>query len=117
MAGDPVRECRCAASAIARCQKRISGPLPDRVDIHRAAHRLRAAGRHAPGEPSAAIRERVETVRGRQAQQYAGTSLVTYTEHGAARIADTRRARRGGERRMKVTVKQPLPSAQATSAC
>lgn len=32
--GDPVRQCRCQSSAIQRYQKRISGPLLDRIDIH-----------------------------------------------------------------------------------
>ena len=32
--GDPVRECRCTSSAVARYQKRISRSLLDRIDIH-----------------------------------------------------------------------------------
>jgi magnesium chelatase family protein len=32
--GDPVRECTCSMSTITRYQKRISGPLLDRIDIH-----------------------------------------------------------------------------------
>ncbi len=32
--GDPVKECSCSAMAIARYQKKISGPLIDRIDIH-----------------------------------------------------------------------------------
>ncbi|MGA7733428.1 MAG: ATP-binding protein [Chloroflexia bacterium] len=31
---DPVKECICSPSTITRYQKKISGPLPDRIDIH-----------------------------------------------------------------------------------
>jgi predicted ATPase with chaperone activity len=34
--GDPVKECSCSGQAIARYQKRLSGPLLDRIDIHLA---------------------------------------------------------------------------------
>ena len=32
--GDPVKECTCSSTMIARYQKKISGPLLDRIDIH-----------------------------------------------------------------------------------
>jgi predicted ATPase with chaperone activity len=32
--GDPVKECTCSNSMVSRYQKRISGPLLDRIDIH-----------------------------------------------------------------------------------
>jgi predicted ATPase with chaperone activity len=31
---DPTRDCTCSSGAIAHYQKRISGPLLDRIDIH-----------------------------------------------------------------------------------
>lgn len=30
----PIRECTCSTSMVTRYQKRISGPLLDRIDIH-----------------------------------------------------------------------------------
>jgi hypothetical protein len=32
--GDPVKECTCSLTQVLRYQKRISGPLLDRIDIH-----------------------------------------------------------------------------------
>jgi tRNA (Thr-GGU) A37 N-methylase len=32
--GDPIKECTCSNSMVSRYQKRISGPLLDRIDIH-----------------------------------------------------------------------------------
>ena len=32
--GDPVKECTCSHQTVTRYQKRISGPLLDRIDIH-----------------------------------------------------------------------------------
>ncbi|MFH1184920.1 MAG: ATP-binding protein [Chloroflexota bacterium] len=32
--GDPYKACTCASSAVTKYQKRISGPLLDRIDIH-----------------------------------------------------------------------------------
>lgn len=77
--GDPVRECRCASSAVARYQKRISGPLLDRIDIHLEVPRVeyeRLADKRA-GETSAAIRQRVEAARGKQSDRLASTTLLT----------------------------------------
>ncbi len=32
--GDPMKPCSCAASTVTKYQKRISGPLLDRIGIH-----------------------------------------------------------------------------------
>ncbi|MCL5958464.1 MAG: ATP-binding protein [Chloroflexi bacterium] len=32
--GDSVKECTCSEAMVSRYQKRISGPLLDRLDIH-----------------------------------------------------------------------------------
>jgi len=58
--GDQVKECSYAASMITRYQKRISGPLLDRIAIHIEVPRVEyqeLAGDRM-GEPSAATRSR-----------------------------------------------------------
>ena len=63
--GDRSGRCRCTPERIARYRGRISGPLADRIDIKLEVPALRESELVAPvsGEPSAAIRERVEKAR------------------------------------------------------
>jgi magnesium chelatase family protein len=63
--GDRSGRCRCTPERIARYRGRISGPLADRIDIKLEVPALREAELVAPvaGEPSAAIRSRVERAR------------------------------------------------------
>ena len=64
--GDPTKQCRCAPGAISKYLDRVSGPLLDRIDIEielPAVSFNEISGKTAPGEPSAAIRERVNAAR------------------------------------------------------
>ena len=71
-AGDPTRECSCSASTIARYQKRISGPLLDRIDIHVEVPRVEyeKLTDRRESERSAAVRARVQAARERQARRF-----------------------------------------------
>jgi magnesium chelatase family protein len=82
--GDPRRACSCAPGAIGRYQKRISGPLLDRIDIHLDVPRIphEQLSDRRPGELSAAIQERVERARQIQAARFAGTPLLTNADMG-----------------------------------
>ncbi len=77
-ASDPSRECTCSPGMIAKYQKRLSGPLLDRIDIHidvpRVEYEKLADTRVA--EPSVAIRARVESARDRQRQRFAGETCL-----------------------------------------
>ncbi len=73
--GDSRRRCRCLTHRRDQYRQRLSGPLLDRLDIRLSVPRLTRAelvGTTA-GEPSAAVRERVEDARGRQGARLAGT--------------------------------------------
>ncbi len=85
---DPVRECTCSATAIARYQKRISGPLLDRIDIHVEVPRIdyeKLADKRQV-ENSATIRARVQAARDRQLQRFTGTNLTCNSEMGPAEV-------------------------------
>jgi magnesium chelatase family protein len=78
-AGDPTRECTCSPSTIARYQKRLSGPLLDRIDIHVEVPRVEyeKLTDRRDGERSAVVRQRVQAAREVQARRFAATAHVT----------------------------------------
>ena len=73
-------------AAITRYQKRISGPLLDRIDIHLEVPRIdyERLSERRPGEPSAAVRGRVEAARAIQAERFAGDDIADKCRHGSA---------------------------------
>jgi magnesium chelatase family protein len=86
--GDPVRECTCSMSTITRYQKRISGPLLDRIDIHIEVPRVDYDKLTAErlGEPSQAIQTRVEAARERQRERFEGTPLSSNADMGPGEV-------------------------------
>lgn len=73
--GDPAHECSCSTQTVARYQRRISGPLLDRIDLFVDVPRVEYEKLSATerSEPSAAVTERVERARTRQRERFAGT--------------------------------------------
>jgi magnesium chelatase family protein len=63
--GDPVKACTCSPGIVTKYQKRISGPLLDRIDIHIEVPRVEydKLSDQRLGEPSADIQKRVEAAR------------------------------------------------------
>ncbi|MCC6790584.1 MAG: YifB family Mg chelatase-like AAA ATPase [Thermomicrobiales bacterium] len=112
--GDPMRECRCPGSAIQRYQKRISGPLLDRIDIHIEVPRVeyeKLAERRG-GEPSADVRARVSAARRTQEERYRGTNLHTNADMGPKELASHVVLDDAAEGMMKAAVRQLQLSAR-----
>ncbi len=83
--GDPFKECTCAHSVVTRYQKRVSGPMLDRIDIHIEVPRVeyQKLSEVRLGEPSPLIQARVEAARQRQRLRFkpppdAGTNAERY---------------------------------------
>ncbi len=72
--GDPSKPCTCASAAVSKYQKRISGPVLDRIDIHVQVPRVDydKLSETRLGEPSAVIRSRVEAARAIQRERFGG---------------------------------------------
>ena len=76
--GDPTHTCVCTPGQIQRYMSKISGPLLDRIDIQCeiSALSFEEISKAAPGEPSAAIRERVIRARAIQEERFRGVRGV-----------------------------------------
>ena len=70
--GDPTHNCCCTPGQIQRYMNKISGPLLDRIDIQCEITPVpfKDISQTQPGEPSAAIRERVIKARAMQAERF-----------------------------------------------
>ena len=77
-AGDSKRACRCSAAAIEAYQRKLSGPLLDRVDIKVTVRRVAPAvlSGEPDAEPSPAVRERVVAARARQLARQGGLNAL-----------------------------------------
>lgn len=75
--GDPLKPCTCSSSNITLYQKRISGPLLDRIDIHIQVPRVEyeKLSDERYGEPSMTIQMRVERARLVQRKRFAYLDL------------------------------------------
>ncbi|MBI5230363.1 MAG: YifB family Mg chelatase-like AAA ATPase [Candidatus Magasanikbacteria bacterium] len=87
--GDPEKPCTCTPIHINNYQKKISGPLIDRIDLcvevpRVSAHELLADNDLV--ESSADIRGRVESARAIQTKRFAGTALACNADMGAEEI-------------------------------
>ena len=70
--GDVFRQCTCSSTQVQKYQKRISGPLLDRIDIKIEVPRLSEDEllQSRMGESSRDIRDRVKRARARQAEWF-----------------------------------------------
>ena len=113
-AGDPHHPCSCSPAEIARYQKRISGPLLDRIDLFLHVPRVeyeKLADRRR-GEPSAAVRERVIAARRRQARRF-GDSRKLNSDMTPAEVQIHCQLDDAGEQLLRTAVRQFGLSARA----
>jgi magnesium chelatase family protein len=113
--GDPVRECTCSMSTVTRYQKRISGPLLDRIDIHVEVPRVdyEKLTDERLGERSEAIRARVEGAREVQRQRFAGMRMSCNAGMGPTEVRTICQLDEAGRGLVKAAMQQLQMSARA----
>jgi magnesium chelatase family protein len=88
-----VKPCTCSSMVVTKYQKRISGPLLDRIDIHVEVPRIEydKLSEKQLGESSISIRERVEIARNRQRTRFSSDGGAHVTCNADMRPADLRK--------------------------
>ncbi len=82
----------CASATVTKYQKRISGPLLDRIDIHIEVPRVdyeKLSGDRV-GESSEAIRARVQAARDRQNKRFSNDGSSNIVCNADMRVAEVR---------------------------
>ncbi len=81
-ASDPDRTCTCSPMQVSNYQKKISGPLLDRIDLHVEVPRVKfeKLNKDELAESSAKIRERVESARAKQRERLKNSAYETNSE-------------------------------------
>jgi len=81
--GSTQKKCTCLPGAVMRYQKRISGPIIDRIDLHIRVPEVdmdKLIGNPEKTEPSENIRKRVERARKIQSSRFSGMEIHTNAE-------------------------------------
>ncbi len=114
--GDPVKACTCSPGQIQRYQKRLSGPLLDRIDIYLDVPRVpyEKLSDNRRGESSERVRERVMAARQRQHQRFRDhPHCLVNADMGPTEVRAFCALDEAGERLMATAMKQLQFSARA----
>jgi magnesium chelatase family protein len=90
--GDSLKPCTCAPAVVTKYQKRISGPILDRIDIHIEVPRVdyeKLSGDRV-GEPSECIRARVQAARNLQLNRFSKNGSCDIVCNADMRIGEIR---------------------------
>jgi magnesium chelatase family protein len=112
---DPEKECTCSISMVKAYQKKISGPLLDRIDIHVEVPRVpfEKLSSSRTGEASLKVRERVEHARALQRDRFKEARLQTNSDMGPAEIRKCCQLDQTGTNLLKAAMQQMQLSARA----
>ncbi len=87
---DPDRDCSCSPSQIIKYQKKISGPLIDRIDLHIEVPRIKFEKLSSDNlaESSKSIRGRVEKAREIQQERFKDKKIISNSEMSSQDVKD-----------------------------
>lgn len=87
-ATDPEKECSCSHNTITRYQRKLSGPISDRIDIFVNVPRIKYGklASEEENESSELIRKRVQSARDIQSKRYAKENIFYNAEMGNGQL-------------------------------
>jgi magnesium chelatase family protein len=114
-ATDTEKPCRCTSFQIDRYQKRISGPLLDRIDLHIDVPRIKydKLSDERSSEPSVEIRARVEQARERQRARFLDSKTIVNGHMSAQEIRTFCRIDESAQELLRLAVTQMHLSGRA----
>jgi magnesium chelatase family protein len=115
--GDSLKPCTCAPAVVTKYQKRISGPMLDRIDIHIEVPRVdyeKLSGDRL-GETSESIRKRVQAARDIQNQRFSNgnSDIICNADMRVGEIRLFCRLQEEGQSLMRAAMSQMNLSARA----
>lgn len=122
--GDPTNECKCTYQQILKYQKRVSGPMLDRIDIHIDVPAVKASkivsDEEISGETSTTIRRRVIVARKKQETRFkksrfasGGKKIITNSEMANRDIKELVKIQDGAKEVLKQALVKLSLSARA----
>jgi magnesium chelatase family protein len=114
----PQKPCTCASAVVSKYQKRISGPILDRIDIHIEVPSVdyeKLSGDRVE-ESSTSIRARVQVARDRQTKRFSNNGSSDIVCNADMRVGEIRQFCRvgdDGQRLMRAAMTQLNLSARA----
>lgn len=113
-ATDPEKQCVCTPQQIQNYQRKISGPILDRIDLHVEVPRIKfeKLTESKSEETSASVREKIILARAKQAERFIKTKTITNSEMGPKEIerfcqidAPTRQLLQGAMARLQLSAR------------
>jgi magnesium chelatase family protein len=113
--GDPFKPCTCSPGAISKYQKRLSGPLLDRIDIFVDVPHIdyEKLADNRLGEKSEKVRERVKQARQIQQERFEGLKVLTNAEMTPAEVRKFCITEETAQSLLRAAMKQLYLSARA----
>ena len=87
---DTDKDCTCLPGQIIKYERRISGPLLDRIDLHIEVDKVKIdkLTNKSTGEKSSDIRKRVQSARNIQNKRFKDLKIITNSEMGSKQVED-----------------------------